>query len=504
MNNSRHFLIISLIVHLLVFIILASIVLPPPRTRGFREFLDSLYLAEFMEVQPIRRIKKEIPPRIEVKQEEKLEASQDTKPPELEVFPLLLEETLSNPIRVASSEKTVTLKASPTGRKMTSVQPTALKPISRPIDDEDTVMPPSSDQDGRSIADANGKVSFSVPAVGPVGSRPGVKGQGERYIYPFYSGATSQQRGGVDEFAKILPELARGILEQATQKKMDIVFVIDTTGSMRDNVRGVKDYIHHFLEPLEEQEFDAGLGLVEFTDLEVTEAKVVGLTQSQKKFRKWLDRVTFFGGRDIPESGYEALIAALERVDFRDDTQKFFIFISDAPQHDFDYDGKSIYSLDRIIARLNDEGVRVDVVGADCLSMKQLAWGTGGQWKHIPGGDPFTDVPHPTSSMIRSGLDRSLLPVLVEDKVTVEFESSTPDWVDLSYKMLDPRGFKCLGTLTYRKKIYHKEEKRVEFSPKIDLSRFGDHPGTYTLIYRIRDSIGNRDVLRRTLELRGK
>jgi Mg-chelatase subunit ChlD len=387
---------------------------------------------------------------------------------------------------------------------MAAVQPTALKPIFRPTDDEDTVMPPGSDQDVRSIADANGEVFFSGPTVGPVGSRPGVKGQGERYIYPFYSGATSQRRGGVDQFAKILPELARGILEQATQRKIDIVFVIDASGSMRDNVRGVKDYVHHFLEPLEEQGFDTALGLVEFTDLEVTEAKVVGLTQSQKKFRKWLDRVTFFGGRDIPESGYEALIAAIEGTDFRDDAQKFFMLISDAPQHDLDYDGKSKYSLDRIIARLNDEGVRVNVVGANYLSMKQLAWGTGGQWKHIPGGDPFTDVPHSTSSMIRSGLGRSLLPVLVEDKVTVEFESSAPDWVDLSCKMLDPRGFKCLGTLTYRKKIYHKEEKRVDFSPKIDLSKFGDRPGTYTLIYRIRDSIGNRDILRRTLELRRK
>ena len=192
----------------------------------------------------------------------------------------------------------------------------------------------------------------------------------------------------------------------------------------------------------------------------------------------------------------------MEEIDFRKDARRFFIFMSDAPQHDLDYDGQSRYTLDRIIARLSDEGVTVDVVGANYLPVRQLAWGTGGQWKHIPGGNPIADVPHPVSSMIRSSLARSVPPVSVEDKVTIEFSDPAPDWVDLSYKMLDPLGFKRLGTLTYRIKVPHKAEKKVEFSPVIDLSAFKDQPGTYTLIYRIRDSIGNRDILRRTFELR--
>ena len=88
--------------------------------------------------------------------------------------------------------------------------------------------------------------------------------------------------------------------------------------------------------------------------------------------------------------------------------------------------------------------------------------------------------------------------------MTIEFSNSVPDWVDLSYKMLDPLGFKCLGTLTYRKKVSHKAEKKVEFATRMDLSKFKDQPGTYTLIYRIRDSKGNWDILRRTLQLRAE
>ena len=150
---------------------------------------------------------------------------------------------------------------------------------------------------------------------------------------------------------------------------------------------------------------------------------------------------------------------------------------------------------------MNEEGVSVDVIGANYLPMKQLAIGTGGQWRHIPGGDPAMDVPYYTASMIRSSLGRKLQPTLVEDKVTIEFNGSVPDWVDLSYKMLDPRGFKILGTLTYRREINNKSEKSVEVPLKMDLSKLRDQPGIYTLIYRIRDSAGNQDVLRQTLEL---
>ena len=497
MKNSRQFLIISLIVHLLVFIILACIVLPP--TGRFREFLDSLYV-DFVEVEPIRITipREKSPVEEKVEQEEEAELVQTPKPPEPEAFTLSMDEPANDGIRAISSEKTISQGTPPEKKGMASAKPLALELVPRVTDDENITAISGLQQNEGSLAGSSGSMGFSGSEVGPIGSRSGTKGASDQYLYP---GGLARQRKEGDKFSEILPELAGGILKRATRKKMDIVFVIDTTGSMRDNVRGVKDYIEYFLEPIEDKGFDAALGLVKFTDVSMRKTEVVGLTQSQKKFRKWLDKTVFLGGGDIPESGYEALIATLEEIDFRDDAQKFFIFISDATQHDLDYDGKSRYTLDRIVARLNDEGVSMDVVGTKYLAVKQLAWGTGGQWKHIPGGDPLTDSPRPVTTMIKSRLERSLLPVLVEDKVTVEYNQSVPNWVDLSYKMLDPLGFKVLGTLTYRKKISNKTQKKVEFFPRIDFRKFRDNPGIYTLIYRVRDSIGNWDILRRTLEL---
>ena len=194
-------------------------------------------------------------------------------------------------------------------------------------------------------------------------------------------------------------------------------------------------------------------------------------------------------------------MAALKEVKFRKDAQKIFVFVSDAPQHDLDFDGKSRYTLDRVLAGLAREHVTVHVIGIRYRPLHLLARGTGGTWVHIPGGDLVDDIPLPASNMIKSQLGRALPFALVRDRVTVQFKESVPDWIDLSYKMLDPSGFKCLGTLTYRKKVKAGTDKKVEFSTVLDLSKFEKRPGTYTLIYRIRDSAGNYDVLRRTLEL---
>jgi hypothetical protein len=500
MRDSKQFLIISLIAHLMLFIVLAYVVLPPVDT--FKEFLESLSV-DFVKLKPVVREENPVRNRVDPEKTGDLEpAQQEPKPPELEAFSLAPGDSTGGRARLTSSEKVVSIKSQAKKTGMVLSQPPVTSDIILlPTDNKDDAVLPDFHQDTGEIADSSGAMGFSGPQVGPLGSRPGSRGLTDQYVYILSSSGTpSQPRRGADEFSEILPELARGIVKRTSQKKMDVIFLIDTSGSMQDNVCGVKDYISQFLKPLEDEGFDAALGLVEFADVAGWEAKVFGLTRNQDKFRKWLDKTIFLGGGDIPESGYEALIAALEEIDFRDDAQRFFIFISDAPQHDFDYDGMSRYTLDRIIDRLNKEGVTVDVVGANYLPVRQLAWGTGGQWKHIPGGNPLIDVPQPISSMIQSSLARSLPPVLVEDKVTIEFSDRIPDWVDLSYKMLDPLGIKRLGTLTYR--IATKGERKVGFSPKIDFSTFEDQPGTYTLIYRIRDSMGNRDILRRTVELR--
>ncbi len=296
-------------------------------------------------------------------------------------------------------------------------------------------------------------------------------------------------------FEEILPTIARGIAERATRSKVDIVFILDVTGSMDNNISEVREYIHHFLELLGKTSLDAALGLVEFSDQSVASPRISGLTTDPSVFRKWVDRVELSEGADLAESGYEAMISAIEKIRFRESAQKFFIFISDDLQHDLDYDGKSIYTLDKVVAKLNEEKVSVDVVGVDSYFMKRLAQSTGGEWRHIPGKLPVVRIPYSSASTMRFHLAGSLLPDSLEDELTIEFHDPAPDWVDLSYWMFNQQGNKVLETSLPSKHIDSRADRTIEFSIKVDLGKFRNHPGSYTLIYRATDSLGNEGIL---------
>ena len=51
-----------------------------------------------------------------------------------------------------------------------------------------------------------------------------------------------------DNYIKMMTELARNLTDAATVQEVDLVFIIDKTGSMEDNVRGIRAYIDLFFE----------------------------------------------------------------------------------------------------------------------------------------------------------------------------------------------------------------------------------------------------------------
>ncbi len=141
----------------------------------------------------------------------------------------------------------------------------------------------------------------------------------------------------------------------------------------------------------------------------------------------------------------------------------------------------------------------MDVIGLDYLPVKQLAWGTGGQWKSIPGGDIRLDLPEHLPSRIYSSLSTPSRPDILEDSVKIKFDGITPSWVELSYKVLDPKGNKVLETSTYRREV--KDANMIDFPVKIDFGNIQSDSGIYTLIYKVKDSLGNQDFLRQALQV---
>ncbi|MBM3216731.1 VWA domain-containing protein, partial [Candidatus Poribacteria bacterium] len=178
-------------------------------------------------------------------------------------------------------------------------------------------------------------------------------------------------------YRNLMQGIARGIVANTETRELDIVFVVDTTASMVDNVRGVQAYADEFVNLLIADRRNVRFGLVTFADAAVEKPKTRGFTEKSSEFRTWLGKAEFEGGGDLAESALDAVMEGARRLKFRRKAQPYLILLSDGPFHDRDHDGQSRYTLDEVIAELKADRIVVDVVGLDYLPVKQLAWGTG-------------------------------------------------------------------------------------------------------------------------------
>ncbi len=110
----------------------------------------------------------------------------------------------------------------------------------------------------------------------------------------------------------------------------DIIFLIDDTGSMLDEIVAVRNNVNAFLTALQSRSIDYALGLVTFKD-NVTMYNGGILTKNVTLYRNWIDALSASGGGDIPENSFGALNVALSSISFRPGAQKVFILITDAP-----------------------------------------------------------------------------------------------------------------------------------------------------------------------------
>ena len=299
-------------------------------------------------------------------------------------------------------------------------------------------------------------------------------------------------------FVYMMKDIARILAEASETKKVDVVFVLDETASMTDNIRGIRAYVDFLFEAFEREGRDATFGLVTFTD----ETRKYGRTDDLGTFKNWLFKIGVDGGGDITEAGLDGLMTAVTETKFRKGAQRFILLASDGAFHDADYDGKSAYSLDQVIETLQNAQIRVDVIGIDYLPIRQIALATGGTWRAIPGRGYLEYVPPLTLTVkLFSKLGTlNLENRQMDDKITIYINNPPrPKQLTLTWKVLNPLGERCYGPFTEKKIIPDDGSTEVELRPVLDREVFLRMSGVYTIIYRLENEQGHQSILRRTL-----
>ena len=138
----------------------------------------------------------------------------------------------------------------------------------------------------------------------------------------------------VDDIKKILDSVK-------DKQKLDVVFAIDATGSMKNDLETLKkDLLPALLESFADCP-ETRFGLLFYRDYgdnfsyKGLPVRMFNFTTDLKSFSKNLGSIRIYGkeGGDIPEAVYEAMYASVEFYSWRADVQKLVILIGDAQPH---------------------------------------------------------------------------------------------------------------------------------------------------------------------------
>ena len=175
---------------------------------------------------------------------------------------------------------------------------------------------------------------------------------------------------------------------------VNVVFLIDTTGSMDTYINGVKDRAIEFSEILASKGAMFKLGLIGFGDLnEKEKPSVYNFTDDVLRFQKQVKNIPRTYGGDIPESSLDALETGIELINAthgESGARYIFILITDAPPHVPTFSGKRVHDICKM---LSDYGVTAYVVARkDRESIESYDPLTKPYGKYYDLNDKFFDI----------------------------------------------------------------------------------------------------------------
>lgn len=211
--------------------------------------------------------------------------------------------------------------------------------------------------------------------------------------------------------------------------RLDLVFLIDATGSMADEIHKLKLSLRRIAAEVAAlpSRPDLCFGLVAYRDRgDAFVLRSHDFTNDLNAFQQVLDRLHAAGGGDYPEALNEALHETVHRLSWRGDgATRLVVLLADAPPH-LDRDGPR-YDEDMMAAL--GKGIKVFSVGASGLDrqgeviFRQVAQYTGGRFVFLtyaqaddPASGPGRETVHDVSNYSVDTLDR-LIVRLVGDEL---------------------------------------------------------------------------------------
>lgn len=175
-------------------------------------------------------------------------------------------------------------------------------------------------------------------------------------------------------------------------KKTDIMFVVDATGSMGDEINYLQVELLDIMNQVQaaQNDMEFRLGSVFYRDKGTREEYLTRQTDLSKNFKKTVDFISkqgAKGGGDKPEAVESALKVAIDSTNWSEDaTARLLFLILDAPPHDYPETIEELKYLNKMAAK---KGIRIIPVTASGIDksaeylMRALALSTNGTYTFL-------------------------------------------------------------------------------------------------------------------------
>ncbi len=212
-----------------------------------------------------------------------------------------------------------------------------------------------------------------------------------------------------------------------TAVNLDILFLIDATGSMSDEINQLKENIRAIsaqIDALPSQP-DVRFGMVTYRDRgDAYLTNVTDFTPNVDEFAADLAQVYADGGGDYPEDLNQALSDAIHQPEWRaNDTVSLVFLVADAPPH-LDYGQQNHYAVEMFQAA--QRGIKIYPIASSGLDsqgeyiFRQLAQITGGRFIFLTygaegPGSTGTETEFEVSDYTVSSLDALVVKIVEEE-----------------------------------------------------------------------------------------
>ena len=236
----------------------------------------------------------------------------------------------------------------------------------------------------RQRAKGNGKdgihalESTGTSDIGTVGDRPGKRGSGHG------DGSTTSDNASDSPFAEALRRIADHIVATRMRDQVDVVFVLDTSASMRDNIQQVADNLFSMTDAFDEVIIEYFLGMTEFSVRYAGQRlKQRPLVPDVGMLRYQMRKIRLSGD----EHALDAIMDTFNSMEFRSNADKFLVLVTDEPATTQFGMGSELDEMrQKVIDSCQLHELRVNVLGHTEQYQTRLAEETGGLWQEIPGG----------------------------------------------------------------------------------------------------------------------